>query len=361
MLPLRRLTMRSAEALLLAIIVIAAAPIASRAETTPVPAEKTKTITSAAAEPTLRAHWKALFKSRSWAKLDALAERLRSQRLRFQGGGWQLHVLYYVVLVADSPYQTDADWERRIAALKDWSRAFPASPTPRIALADAYSAYAWVARGTGDADSVTPEGWKLLNERDEEARRILEGCEAICRSDPEWYNATLGVDYAEGSSRSVVESLADEALQKYPGYFYVVEDVAEYLLPKWYGAPGDTEQYAEAVADRLGGDKGDATYFFTAYIGLVEEYHCESCMPPAMSWPRILRGYAAVQRLYGTNNYEVNALAYLAMRAGDTETAQRAFKEIGENWNRDVWQSKADFDSERSALNQKQVEPAPSQ
>lgn len=361
MLLLRRQSTAGTAILLLGILLLAVTPFASRAATTPVPADKTRTITSAAAEPALRAQWKALFRSRSWAKLDALAERLRSQRLRFQGGGWQLHVLYYVALVGNSPEQTDADWERRIAALKHWARAFPASPTPRIALADVYSAYAWVARGTGEADSVTPEGWRLLNVREEEARRILEGCEAICRSDPEWYNAMLGVDYAEGSSRSVVESLADEALQKYPGYFYVVEDVTAYLLPKWYGAPGDTEQYAEAIADRLGGDEGDATYFFTAYIGLVEEYHCESCTPPAMSWPRIRRGFAAVERLYGTNNYEVNSLAYLAVRAGDKETAQKAFREIGENWNRDVWQSKADFDSERFALNLKQVEPSPSQ
>ena len=40
-----------------------------------------------------------------------------------------------------------------------------------------------------------------------------------------------------------------------PGYYSRVPK-PNYLLPKWYGRPGDTEKYAAQVADALGGREG---------------------------------------------------------------------------------------------------------
>jgi len=41
-------------------------------------------------------------------------------------------------------------------------------------------------------------------------------------------------------------------------------------------------------------------------------------------------------------------MAYLALRAGDTETAQQLFGRIGNNWDESVWRSKALFDASRT-------------
>lgn len=339
----------------------AVASTCSLATAQSIPSRPTNAVTSAAAERTLRVQWASLFENHQWAELDSLAGRLRSQRLRFQGGGWQLHVLYCILSTGCLKNQSDVAWEARIAALQDWIRNAPSSPTPRIALADAFQDFAWKARGSDYADSVAPEGWKLFDQRVQKARGILEESEAIGRSDPEWYNAMLRVAINQGWSGAQVQALADEALSKEPGYFYVVRSVAEYLLPKWYGAPGDTERFVEAVADRIGGDEGDATYFFYAEIQIVEEDLCFKCLPPAISWTRIRRGYAAIGRLYGINNYELNALADLSLRAGDYQNALQTFKKIGDNWDRDVWPSKAYFDNVRNISYAMSRPPAPPQ
>lgn len=63
---------------------------------------------------------------------------------------------------------------------------------------------------------------------------------------------------------------------------------------------------------------------------------------------------------HGTNNYELNALAFLAVHAEDFETAKQAFKEIGENWDSNVWESKSQFDSGRLLPSLKPVPLAPS-
>ena len=234
-----------------------------------------------------------------------------------------------------------------------------AQPTPRIALADTYENFAWKARGSGFADAVTPEAWNLLGERMQKALQVLQQAEKISHDDPEWYNSMLVATSDQDWNRAQADALVDEALSKEPGYFYVLRVQADNLLPKWYGNPGDTEEFIAKAADRIGGAEGDASYFFVAEATLVAEERCSQCTPPAMSWTRIRQGYAAVERLYGTNNYERNAIAFLAVRARDAQTARDAFERIGDDWDPDVWGSKALFDSGRLFSNLKPVPHAP--
>lgn len=305
-----------------------------------------KPVTSETAESLLRSQWRKLFETHSWTELDSLADRLRSQRLRFQGGGWQLHVLY-CILSSCSHGDSDPAWESQIAALQEWIRHSPSSPTPRIALADTYESFAWKARGGDFADQVTEQGWKLFGERMQKARETLEEARQTSRGDPEWYSAMLVASAAYDWNREKADALVDESLSLEPGYFYIARIQADNLLPKWYGEPGDTERFVAKVADRIGGAEGDATYFFIAEYTLIAAEKCIPCTPPTMSWARLRRGYAAIEHLYGTNNFEKNAYAFLAVHAGDRETARRAFEKIGENWNPDVWETKARFESGR--------------
>jgi hypothetical protein len=116
------------------------------------------------------------------------------------------------------------------------------------------------------------------------------------------------------------------------------------LLPKWYGKPGDTERYAAQVADRIGGDEGDAVYFqIAAAINC-----CNRTQAPDLSWPRVQRGFAAVETLYGSTNHERNVMAYLALRSGDAATAQQLFARIGNDWSESVWKTKGAFDAGRT-------------
>jgi hypothetical protein len=82
--------------------------------------------------------------------------------------------------------------------------------------------------------------------------------------------------------------LVDQALAAEPGYYYFAVAEANYLLPKWYGKPGDTEQFAARAADQVGGADGDEA------------------------------------------------------------TAQRFFARIGNDWNESVWKTKALYEATRS-------------
>lgn len=311
------------------------------------PGQPSRAVTSETAERALRSQWRALFETRSWTELDALADQLRTQRSRFQGGGWQLHVLYTILSTVEPKLDTDAAWESQISALQEWVLRAPSSPTPRIALADAYENFAWKARGGDFADQVTEQGWRLFGERMQKAHEMLEQAEQIRHGDPEWYTSMLVASAALDWNSDQADALVDESLREEPGYYYIARIQADNLLPKWYGEPGDTERFIAKVADRIGAAGGDATYFLIAEYILTAAEKCLPCEPPALSWARIRRGYAAIEHLYGTNNFEQNAFAFLAVRAGDRETARQAFEKIGENWNPDVWETRARFESGR--------------
>jgi hypothetical protein len=290
-----------------------------------------------------RVQWRQLLDSGNFAELDAVANQLRSQRSRFQGGVWQLFVFYNTVGPAGPMTATDAAWEAQIAKLEQWAKEEPGSVTPRIALARAYTAFAWKARGNGFANTVTPEGGTQFRERIQLARTTLEQAQKLNNGDPEWFRAMQTVALAQGWPRQQVDALVEAALSVEPGYSAFAIAEANYLLPKWYGKPGETEEFAARVADRIGGPEGDATYFLIAMMANC----CRMTQAPTMQWSRVRQGYLALERLYGTNLYERNAFAFLALRAGDTETAQAAFAKIGNDWDANVWGGKPRFDASR--------------
>ncbi len=293
-----------------------------------------------------RVQVRCLFDKSAYSELDALAAEARIQKLRFKGGAWQLHVFYAIVGTPGpgSTSWTEAEWQSVIAKLEQWIKDNPASPTPRVALAHAYLGFAWKARGNGYANTVTPEGWELFHQRVQSARTALEDAAKATSRDAGWYFEMQTVAGAQGWDRAQMDMLADQALANEPGYFHFATAEAYYLLPKWHGKPGDSEEYAEQVANRAGGAEGDSIYFrIAATLNC-----CRKTEAPALSWPRVRQGFAALEQLYGSTNHDRNAMACLALRAGDTKTAQQMFVRIGNDWDVSVWRSKALFDASRT-------------
>ena len=301
----------------------------------------------------LRAQVLNLFQTEQYGPLSDLAQQLRLQRTRFRGGAWQLKVLYGVIDSPGSVTATDAEWDALLKKLQGWMAADPASPTPRLALAQAYLTFAWKARGNGFSNTVTEQGWASFKERVQLARTTLEDARSVSTKCPEWYREMQTVALAQGWPRAQEEVLARAALAHDPGYYYFALAESNYLLPKWYGKPGDTETYAEQVADAVGGREGDALYFLiAAHVNC-----CHQMQAPGLNEARVQKGFAALEQLYGSTNRQRNEAAFLAVRAGDTAAAQAMFARIGEDWSATVWQSKARFDATRTGQTIGNVEP----
>ena len=284
-----------------------------------------------------------LFNAGRYTQLDTLAQQLQQQRSRFQGGTWRLHVFFGTLSSPGTETATDAAWQGQIAKLEKWAQRRPTSPAPLIALAQTYLRFAWKARGHGYANTVTPESWVLFKDRVQLARSTLEQSAALAENSPHWYLEMKGVALAQQWDRAAFDALAERALAHEPSYYYFATSESIYLLPKWYGKPGDAERYAAEVADRIGGAEGDAVYFQIASAINC----CNNTQASMLSWPRVQRGFAATESLFRSTNHERNIMAFLAVHGGDTAAAQQLFSRIGNDWSKAVWKAKAAFDAAR--------------
>jgi hypothetical protein len=282
-------------------------------------------------------------------QLDCVADRARANKERFPGGMWKLHELYKG-LAEPVPHQhaTQEDWGHLLELLQSWTEARPKSITARVALASAWINFAWDARGDGYSGKVSESGWTLFTQRTAEAQRALKAAsEKLPTKCPEWYVVMQNVAQNENWGVAEMRSLFDEANKFEPGYYYYARSLAYLLLPKWSGAPGDTEKFVQEIADHIGGEQGDIFYF---QVASSNDLICGCQDQPDFSWERIKRGYEASEKQYGLSMLNLNRMADLAVHYGDTDPifADQAFTRIGDQWDEEVWKSERDFRATKS-------------
>jgi len=290
-----------------------------------------------------------LLKQEKFAELDCLADAARVGKTRFPGGTWKLRNIY---IGLDSPqpgHPTQEDWTRHMELVQLWGQRNPNSITATIALAESYASYGWDARGDGYSNSVSESGWKLFGERMAKAKSILDENAALASKCPDWYIAMQKVAQGQSWELPQVTALFQQAVKFEPDYSYYYRIYANYLLPKWSGEEGDAARFAEDTANRVGGEAGDILYFQVAE-GIV----C-GCQDPEFdhfSWPRLQKGYTALEKKYGVSMFLVNSFALMASKSSDWVAADAAFKRIGDNWSEEKWTTEAWFKQNRDTAAQ---------
>lgn len=299
-----------------------------------------------------------LLAEHKFEELDCIADAARAGKSRFAAGGWKLYILY---LAAEEPqgHATEKDWAAHLKTLSRWAAVRPKSITARVALAAAYTAYAWNARGSDTADTVTQSGWKLFRERIEKARGILEQASRLRAKCPHWYVVMQRVALAEGWGLSQETALLAQAVAFESDYHYYYRQYANYLKPQWNGEEGDAERFAAQTADAVGAPKGDILYF---QIATELMCHCGSeASLKLISWPRVQSGIAQLEKQNGVSLVNLNLLAYMAIKESDSVVARDTFLRIGDDWDQQTWKTRKYFDSSKAWGNTRAAyEDAPS-
>jgi len=292
-----------------------------------------------------------LFKAGEFEQLDCIADSSRSNKETFPGGMWKIHAIYSG-LEKPPLHATQEDWNTHMQLLQRWVSTSPASITARIAQAKSYVSYGEDARGPGFADTVSDSGWKLLAERTAKAKQILDEASTLSTKDPEWYVAMQEVALHQGWEPVAREALLDRAVKFETAYYYYYRLYANSILPKWGGEEGEVAKFLQKVADQIGGDAGDIVYFRVA--GKIV-CGCQTDQQLKLSWPRIQKGFDAVEKRNGASPENWNLMAHMAVSFGDAVVADKLLIRIGDQWSEDVWQNSSDFESAKQWA--KQIEP----
>jgi hypothetical protein len=272
-------------------------------------------------------------------RLDAIAEKARTEKTRGAGGAWRLKIFYEQMTTQQDIAVNPEIHQQQLEA---WIKAKPESVTARIGLARFYIASGWAARGS--ATEVEDSAWPIFLGKVAKGKGILDQAAKLTQKDPEWYSAMQSVALAQDWDHGKEKSLFEQAVRFEPDYQYYYESYANYLLPKWEGAEHDSTDFAKKSADTVGGERGDTLYFQIAGIIIRRG---NAGYKPEMDWERLKRGHAALESTYGITGGEQNRFAFMAVRFHDAVTAKKEFELIGERWSVSVWRSHGAFEKAR--------------
>ena len=234
-----------------------------------------------------------LFKAKDYDKLDALAAELRKSKECYADGAWKLASVYAGLIPLDSA--PDSEWDDRTAALGLWAVARPESITARVAWADVLVAYGWKARGGGEVDTVSPEGWRLFFQRLSQAMTILKSARSLNEQCPVYWSVMMTAARGLQASRLQFDGIFAEATNSEPGYEPYYYHRAIYLLPRWYGRGGEWENDLAGAADKRGVEGGDMLYARVVW-NMNQDYSVNPFLEGNASWKRVDNGFQIVEK-----------------------------------------------------------------
>jgi len=280
------------------------------------------------------------------AGLEALAAELRASRESLDSGTWDLAVFYdAAVEVPDE----EEDARQAMDFYERWARESPRSITAQVCLAKALISYAWNARGSGWASTVTKEGWRLMRERLAEAWEVLDRARTLEEKCPGWYAAAQGVALGQGWDRDRYLGMVDEAIVGEPTYGTYYTNTCYWLFPRWYGRKGDFEKWIAGQADAAPPDQSDWQYARLVWLAGRNRMNSEMVFARGrLDWDRTRRGFEAWLKEMPDNLAVRSQFLYLALLANDRETVRQQFDVIGGKYVPAIWQSrKSDFEAAR--------------
>lgn len=300
-------------------------------------------------EATYREHVRSLLAEGNYAELEAIAQTNRSERGRFLAGNWRNDDFFNAVVWLDNDPERDSDYQRQFEKLKKWQAARPESAAARIALAKLYVYYADFARGSGYANTVSDDQWELYRSRTALAKEALFEASRLTQRDPHWYYVMQDVAHDEAWDKTNARELLDQAIAFEPDYFHFYRAYATYLLPQWYGDPGELQTFAEEVAAKRPEPAGSILYFqIMASLACYCRQETEELKNA--DWPRLQLGYANLEKIYGLSDLNANRFAEMAFVFGDKSAAREAFTHVI-NRNSAVWLTEDSYQSARAWAN----------
>jgi hypothetical protein len=285
-----------------------------------------------------------------FASLEQEAKADRNPDARFPGGYSKLRYFYrtlgsfgkdHACGCIDRVYDTSITFGEKLAALNQWTQANPASIAAALAKAELWKNLAWVARGNDYIANVPDQSVELFTARAEKSASYLAPLNPA--SDPDIYEAKLGLLRVIGNGRNDMATLYPAAINTFPTYFFYHRAMAGLLLPRWFGAPGELQQYLHLLASPESGDTGLIAYSFVAEQLSTLFTRQDLFHETGLDWPTLQRSYVLRSQRYGSSLKLLNHELWLAVAAANCPAASHLLQQIGTKWDPYIWDNWTDF------------------
>jgi hypothetical protein len=193
--------------------------------------------------------------------LDALAAEVKAKGYDIRQADTEIDAFYDGFHVADG--DTEEVWQGRLQLIQNWLAANPGSLSAHIALSNWWLGHGWRARGPGFADSVSDVGAATFEASAKDAADALDAVPASTTiDDPAYYATWVDVCRAQGRPKDEMFGYVNKSIALAKNYISTYLNAGIYLLERWYGEHGETEQWMKTWADSFPPEQGDVFYAF---------------------------------------------------------------------------------------------------
>jgi len=242
-------------------------------------------------------------------------------------------------------FKNQSDWSKSKARLEYLKNKFPNEAFVALAESRYWCQYAWNARGSGFASSVTPEGWKLFRERLERAEATLINTKTYSSQIPDWYVEMIIVQSALDRPEEERDKTFIEGTQKFKTFYPIYFTMLNYLSPKWGGSWETVDNLVTWTVEHTQTIEGNSMYarlYWAASGGLPQGD--QLFKNTRAKWKLMKKGFEDLMRRHPKSNWNLNNFAKFACQAGDKSTFLSLRKQIGANVINAAWSGDTTLD-----------------
>lgn len=263
------------------------------------------------------------FNSKNYSELDRLYSRWCTGSDRFPDGRW---LLAWYTKTFFGYFQAWKNWDKHLNQFMEWQKKYPESEAARLLEAVYWRSYAWNARGSGYANSVSKEGWQLFHQRISNAQIKLASVSSNC---PAKYPVMIDNLIDASASEPDLRTVYNEAIKRFPEYHSIYFAMSRHYLPEWGGSISAYEKFANEAASTTRSFEGSAMYarlyWLADHPGDIP--FTNTGKPP--SWPKLKQALDDLTTKYPDSQHNLGYYLSVACRSSDSNLYRRIRNSLG--------------------------------
>jgi membrane associated rhomboid family serine protease len=228
----------------------------------------------------------------------------------------------------------------------DWRRRIKGSVMSDLVEAMFFSEWAYAARGTGYANSVSSQNMALYAHRTEMAAAGLAEVADRAANNPLWYSLSLEVGLDQAKDKTELREIFDQGFAKVPDYRPLYRRMLRVLMPRWGGSYREVDDFINSVYDKTAAQRSYERYaeLYSSYAW-AEGDELDLFRDTSAIWSSMSMGYVGLVKRHPASDSILNSFANFACRAGDTAEYNRLRSAVGKRFSSVAWTAKYSLDA----------------
>lgn len=232
------------------------------------------------------------------------------------------------------PSQLPLGGRQRFSDLEAWYKADPDSIYPRLILSQIEKDLGFQARGSKVISQTSEQQIQAFEKHIAKSASYLDGYEPNESTPVEYYELRIS-QHLGGHQPDDFADTTDALMKFQPSLVTAHSQAMLFLMPRWFGEPGDCEKYADRLAGVLGGHEGEKYYVVLAEI-LLRYYPPEEYFELTQFKADRIQKYLDTEQELAKTDFEkdhvISQRVRFAYRSGDFDAAllgHKAAKDSG--------------------------------